>query len=96
VVIKSSIFSDITPCSMLKVNRVHGVISQAIEPFKIFLSPQTCQTVCTHIRNEEQHSAVTASLWKGRPTSDLYTIRPDELLSEDEARCTFIFIYDSI
>jgi hypothetical protein len=36
VAIKRSIFWDITPCSPLKVNRQHGVISHTTEPTILF------------------------------------------------------------
>jgi hypothetical protein len=37
VVIRNSVFSDITPCSSLTFIQLHGVISQKIEHFNVNL-----------------------------------------------------------
>jgi hypothetical protein len=43
--VKSYVFSDKTPCSLLKVNRLHHVIFQKIEIFiSTTVKPETLQT----------------------------------------------------
>jgi hypothetical protein len=64
-----------------------GVTSKQIEFFRKIVSPQTCQTVCTHKRKEEQRF-----LWKDRRRSSIKYTQMNYCLKVKQGVHSFLFM----